>query len=97
MHSESVADALASAFESHSIARRLHDVPPHEVYEVTVEGRRAVCKRDTGATGGAGVEGRVARLVGERTTVPVPDVLAVGPDYYVAAFHPGARRGRRPR
>jgi len=82
--------ALAARFDSHSIERRLHDVPPHEVFEVTVDGQRAVFKRDTGPTGKAGVEGRVTAFVGERTSVPVPEVLTVGDDWYLAAWHPNA-------
>ncbi len=85
-----VHDALASRFTNHSIVRQLHDVPPHEVYEVRVEGRRAVCKIDVGPTGNAAIEGRVTRRIGDRTTVPVPEILHVGDDYYVAAWHPSA-------
>lgn len=48
--------ALDTQFSTHSIARRLHAVPPHEVYEVRVDGRRGVCKRSTGRTGDAAVE-----------------------------------------
>lgn len=55
-----------------------------------VDGQRAVCKVDTGPTGTAGVEGRVTAFVGERTSVPVPEVLAVDDDFYVAAWHPDA-------
>lgn len=53
-----VRDALASTFETYRFERRLHDVPPHEVWEVRVDGARAVCKYDTGSTGSAGAEGR---------------------------------------
>ncbi|WP_101297286.1 phosphotransferase family protein [Halegenticoccus soli] len=81
---------LASQFATHRIVRRLHDVPPHEVYEVRVDGRRAVYKGDTGPTGSAATEGRVIAFVGDRTSVPVPEVLLVGDDYYVAAWHPNA-------
>ncbi|MFC3477797.1 phosphotransferase family protein [Halobacterium litoreum] len=87
---QSTRDALAADFEAYRIERRLHDVPPHEVHEVTVDGNRAVCKRDTGPTGHAGVEGRATAFVGEHTDVPVPDVLAVGTGHYVAAWHPDA-------
>ncbi len=88
--SEDIHDALDAQFDEHGIVRQLHDVPPHEVWEVCVDGRRAVCKRDTGPTGKATVEGRVTAFVGEETTVPVPEVLAVGDDYYVAGWHPNA-------
>jgi len=85
-----VHDALATEYDSHRIDHQLHDVPPHEVYGVHVEGRRAVCKRDTGPTGTAAEEGLVTRFVGTRTTVPVPEVRHVGDDHYVAAWHPDA-------
>jgi hypothetical protein len=82
--------ALVSQFESYSGKRQLHDVPFHEV---TVDGRRAVWKRDTGPAGGAGVEGRVTRFVGERTSAPVPESLAVGDDWHEAAMgYVGRRR-----
>lgn len=85
-----IRDTLDTQFETYSIVRQLHDVPPHEVYEVTVDGRPAVCKVDTGETGSAGMEGRVTAFVAERTTLPVPGVLAVGEEYYVAEWHPDA-------
>lgn len=83
-------DPLDAGFDEYRIDRQLHDVPPHEVYEVTVDGRRAVFKRDTGPTGKAAVEGRVTAFVGRETTVPVPEILAVGDDWYLAAWHPDA-------
>ncbi|WP_336035620.1 phosphotransferase family protein [Halobacterium yunchengense] len=86
-------ERLAAQFDSYRADRRLHDVPPHEVWAVVVDGERAVCKYDTGATGNAGLEGRVLAFVGDHTTVPVPRVLAVGGDYFVAAWQsdaPGA-------
>jgi len=76
---------LDARFSTHGIARRLHAVSPHEVYEVRVDGRRGVCKRSTGRTGNAAVEGHVLSFVGERTSVEVPEILCVGDDYYVAA------------
>lgn len=90
-------DALASEFDTHRIVRQLRDVPPHEVYEVHVNGRRAVYKRDIGPTGNAATEGRVTAFIGEQTSVPVPRVLRVGDDYYVAAWHldaPAPNEGR---
>jgi fructosamine-3-kinase len=85
-----VLDTLASQFDTYRIVRQLHDVPPHEVYEVYVDGQRAVYKTDTGSTGSAATEGRVTTFVGERTSVPVPEILLVGDEYYVAAWHPDA-------
>jgi len=87
---QSTRDALAADFEAYRIERQLHDVPPHEVREVAVDGRRAVCKRDTGPTGNAGVEGRATAFVGTHTDVSVPEVLTVGDSHYVAAWHPDA-------
>lgn len=81
---------LEAQFDTCSVVQRIHDVPPHAVYEVTVDGRRAVYKTDTGGTGRAAVEGHVTRFVGENTTVPVPETLSVGDDYYVAAWHDDA-------
>jgi hypothetical protein len=85
-----IRDRLESEYDSHRIVRRLRDVPPHEVYEVRVDDRRGIYKRDTGPTGRAGVEGRVTAFVGRETSVPVSEVLSVGDDYYVAAWHPDA-------
>lgn len=85
-----VHDRLATQFDADRIVRQLHDVPPHEVYEVVVDGRRAVYKGDTGPTGNAGLEGRVLAFVDGRTSVPVPGVLLAGDDYFVATWHPDA-------
>lgn len=89
--------AFEAAFEEYSVGRQLHGVPPHEVHEVEVDGRRAVWKRDTGPTGKAAIEGRVTAFVGEHTVVPVPEVLAVGEDGYVAEWHPEAPTPESPR
>lgn len=86
---ESVLADLETRFNTR-VVQQLHDVPPHEVYELTVDGRRAVYKGDTGPTGSAGLEGRVLNFVGRETGVPVPDVLLVGTDYYVAESHSAA-------
>jgi hypothetical protein len=83
-------DRLDAQFAKYSIEGQLHDVPPHEVYEVTVDGRRAVYKADTGDTGSAGIEGRVTAVVDRETTVPVPEILHFGEEFYVAAWHPDA-------
>ncbi|TKX56972.1 aminoglycoside phosphotransferase family protein [Halorubrum sp. SS7] len=85
-----IAERLDAAFDSHEVRRRLHDVPPHEVYEVSVDGRRAVYKGNTGPTGNAEREGRVMAAVADRTSVPVPEPLCIGDSYYVAAWHPDA-------
>ena len=85
-----IAKRLGAEFDSHEIRRRLHDVPPHEVYEVSVDSRRAVYKGDDGPTGNAAVEGRVMAAIAGKTSIPVPETLCVGDGYYVAAWHPDA-------
>lgn len=86
----SIQDLLGSAFESYRIEKQIHDVPPHEVYEVSVDGRRAVCKRNVGPTGMAHIEGRVLDLVDTHSSVAVPEVLWLDGDAFVAAWHPDA-------
>lgn len=81
---------LDAQFDTYSVIQRIHDVPPHAVYEVTVDGRRAVYKTNTGQTGRAKMEGHVTKFIGENTTVPVPETLCVGETYYVAAWHDDA-------
>ncbi|WP_434521622.1 phosphotransferase family protein [Halorubrum sp. AS12] len=85
-----ITERLDARFDNHKVRRRLHDVPPHEVYEVSVDGRLAVYKGDTGPTGNAETEGRAMAAVGDHTSVPVPEMLCVGDGYYVAAWHPDA-------
>lgn len=87
---EDAHDRLAAIADHHRIVRRLHDVPPHEVYEVHLDGRRAVYKGTSGPTGRAGTEGHVTAFVGEHTSVPVPPVVHVGRDFYVAGWHQDA-------
>lgn len=85
-----VHDELALQFSTHRIVRQRHDVPPHTVYEVYVDGQHAVYKHNTGSTGNAAIEGRVMAFVDEHTSVPAPEILSVGDDYYIAAWHPDA-------
>jgi fructosamine-3-kinase len=84
-------DALASHDDDHAVGPELHAVPPHLVHEVRFRGRRAVCKVATGPPADPVTEGRVTEFVARETTVPVPEVLAVGrdPDHYVAAWVDG--------
>ncbi|WP_363466077.1 phosphotransferase family protein [Halogeometricum borinquense] len=81
---------LESQFDACQIVRQLHNVPPHEVYEVRLDGRRAVYKGDTGRTGNAAVEGLVTAFVAQKTSVTVPEMIAIDDDYYVAAWDPNA-------
>lgn len=81
---------LASAFTTYRINRELHAVPPHRVYEVEVDGERAICKHSTDPTGSAGLEGRILAFVSEHTTVPVPEIITAGDGYFIARWHPDA-------
>lgn len=87
---DEIHDRLGAQFDSYSVVRQIHDVPPHEVYEVTVDGQRAVYKRDTGETGSARLESYVMNFLSAETTAPVPEVLDRGGDDYVAEWHPDA-------
>ena len=86
-------DALASHTDDYAVHEQLHDVPPHEVYEVTFEGVRGVCKLDASPEGSAGLEGHILRYVGQETSIPVPQVLVTGPDHFVAAWLDGLPEG----
>lgn len=85
MHS-TVETALDSRFETYRIERKRHDVAPHAVYEVVVDGQRAVCKVDTHPEGSAETEGRLLRRVERQTSLPVPRVLGVGPGWFVGTW-----------
>ncbi|UPW01530.1 aminoglycoside phosphotransferase family protein [Halorussus gelatinilyticus] len=87
--SADVRDALASISNDYEVRRRLHAVPPHAVYEVSVEGTRAVCKVARGARADPSTEARVMSFVGRETVVPVPRILAVGGDWFVAEWRAG--------
>ncbi|WP_276254872.1 phosphotransferase family protein [Halomontanus rarus] len=69
-----------------AIVRQLHDVPPYRVHEVRLDDRRAVVKIDAHPRGHAAAEGRVQEYVATNTSVPVPRVLAVGEDHFVAEW-----------
>lgn len=83
---ERLAATLEPYADEQTVVRELHDVPPYRVYEVRLEGRRAVLKLDDHPRGRAAAEGRVHEYVARRTDDPVPDVVAVGDDHYVAAW-----------
>jgi Ser/Thr protein kinase RdoA (MazF antagonist) len=72
------------------IVRQLHDVPPYRVYEVRLDGRRAVLKLDAHPRGHAAVEGRVQAYAADRTPLSVPPVLAVASDHYLVAWDDAA-------
>jgi len=83
---QDVHTALASWFDRYEIRRQLHDVPPHAVYEVTVDGRRAVCKVARGETADVGAEAAAMDHVDRHTDIPVPSVLAAREDAFVATW-----------
>jgi fructosamine-3-kinase len=85
-----IATRLNAQFDTYGVIQQIHDVPPHAVYEVTVDGRRAIYKENTGQTGRATMEGQVTKFIGKNTSVPVPEVLYVGESYYVAEWHDDA-------
>jgi fructosamine-3-kinase len=101
MPSDDPIEAFLTTLDAETVVGdRLRAMPPHLVHEVRFDGRRAVCKVSTGPRGRAGVEGRVVRLLDRTTDVPVPDVLAVGDDGFVVAWHddvpaPNAGEDRR--
>ncbi|WP_248515553.1 phosphotransferase enzyme family protein [Salinarchaeum laminariae] len=82
----SVQDALASHSVETAVHQPLHDARPHEVCEVTYDGQRAICKVAQHPLGDPELEGRILQFVDEATTVPVPPILAVGRDYFVAGW-----------
>ncbi|WP_267641527.1 phosphotransferase family protein [Haloarchaeobius amylolyticus] len=88
-----IESALAQHFDQFHVGDRLHEVPPHQTDAVTVDGQRAVCKLATGPQGDPETEARVYEFVAEATTVPVPEILAVGADHFVAAWHEDASPG----
>lgn len=84
-----VHDAIAPHAADYEVRGELHTVPPHAVYEVCVDGTRAVCKLARGPEADPATEARVIRYAGRETSIPVPEVLAVGEDYFVARWHRG--------
>ncbi|WP_458207469.1 hypothetical protein [Haladaptatus sp. NG-SE-30] len=77
---------LAPHAEQYEVVRKLHDVPPHVTHEVRIDGKRAVCKRATSDEGDPAMEARTMQFLETNTSVPVPHVLAVGDDYFVAEW-----------
>lgn len=79
-------DSLASHATEYEVHRQIHDVPPHAVWEISVDGTRAVCKLARGPEADPAVEGCILQYVGTETSVPVPEVLAVGDDYFLTGW-----------
>lgn len=71
------------------IDRRLHAVPPHAVYAVTVDGVRAVCKVDAHPAGSAGLEGRLVTELGTASSLPVPPAIDVGRHHAILGWLDG--------
>ena len=79
-------DVLESYANHYRVHRLLNDVPPHFVYEVTVDGVRAVCKLAQQERASPSVEGSVLKYVEATTTVSVPHVLDVGDGYFLTEW-----------
>ncbi|KZN25250.1 aminoglycoside phosphotransferase [Haladaptatus sp. R4] len=82
-----VREKLVSHAKQYEVVRKLHDVPPHVTHEVRVDGKRAVYKRARSSDGNPAVEAEVIRHVARNTSVPVPEILGVGSDYFIAEWH----------
>jgi fructosamine-3-kinase len=89
MTARDVSDVLAQYATDYTVRRELHRVPPHVTYEVSLDGQRAVCKLAMGPEADLATEGRIVRFVDRETTVPVPEVIAIDSDSFVAAWHDG--------
>lgn len=66
--------------------RELHRVRPHATYEVRFRGERAVCKVATHPLGNPETEARTLQYVRRETSVPVPEMLAVGDGHFIARW-----------
>ncbi|NGM67855.1 aminoglycoside phosphotransferase family protein [Natronolimnobius sp. AArcel1] len=86
--------SLVSDSDDLTVIRELHDVPPYRVYEVQVDGRRAVLKADAHPRGHAAIEGRVHAFVASETTVPAPEILEIGPQYYISQWDESLERAQ---
>lgn len=84
-----IRDALASHTDDFAVGTQLHAVPPHVTHEVEFAGRRAVCKLATGPEADPETEARAVQHVHCVTDLPVPEVLAVGEDHFVAGWLDG--------
>ncbi|MBP1987956.1 phosphotransferase family protein [Halolamina salifodinae] len=86
MSEPEIHDALATDTDDYEIVRELHRIRPHATYEVRFRGERAVCKVETHPESDLGAEAAVMRYVAESTSIPVPELLAVGDDHFVARW-----------
>lgn len=69
-------DLLGSTFDRYAVRDHVRTGDRHAVFEVTVEGRRAACKVTDEHPATLAREAAVLRAVNERTSLPVPTVLA---------------------
>ncbi|MEQ8844145.1 MAG: fructosamine kinase family protein [Phycisphaerales bacterium] len=65
-----------------------------EVYAAAIDGRRVVVKVDRRDQPNLDIEGRMLRLLADRSDLPVPEVLHAEPHLLVMAFIPAGGRGR---
>lgn len=88
MHDDTddVHDALSIHTDRYEIVRELHRVRPHVTYEIRFRGERAVCKLETHPEAALGREAAAMRYLAEATSVPVPELLAVGDGHFVARW-----------
>lgn len=82
-------DVLGSRFDVISVEEQVRVGRRNTVYRVTVDGRRAACKMTDSRPSILAREAAVQRVVGERTSVPVPDVLAMGDGYLLSEWMDG--------
>lgn len=87
--SRDIHDALASHTNDYELRRELHAVPPHVTYEIMFDGTRAVCKLARGPEADPATEARIIEFVRRKTSIPVPRILAIDPDFFVAEWHDG--------
>ncbi|NHX37168.1 MULTISPECIES: phosphotransferase family protein [Halolamina] len=85
MHDE-IHDALSTHTDEYEIVRERHRVRPHATYEVRFRGERAVCKLEIHPEAELGREAAAMRYVDAATSIPVPELLAVGDDHFVARW-----------
>ena len=97
MSETDVHDALTTHTDQYEIVRELHRVRPHATYEIRFRGERAVCKVETHPEADLGAEAAVMRYVADYTSVPVPELLAVGDDHFVARWSDAVPDGTPPR
>jgi aminoglycoside phosphotransferase (APT) family kinase protein len=86
---EDVHDALASHDDDYEVRRELPSRDSHGVYEVTLDGTRAVCKVARGEDAHVGRHALVTEHVRDRTTTPTPRVLGFGDGHAVFQWSEG--------